>query len=124
MATKDRDYDFIVDRYSVYGLNRYRNFSTAEQGTKLKIQDMREMATCLLVKVVEVFNPALFVVGTDALYCYRLSMEALVEEGKVCVYEAKGKLDDLWFFKQMDGAYLFDQYTLLIQTGKNEYIIG
>ena len=123
MATKDRDYDFIVDRYSVYGLNRYRNFSTAEKGTKLKIQDMREMATCLLVKVVEVFNPALFVVGTDALYCYRLSMEAL-EEGIVCVYEAKGELDDLWFFKQMDGAYLFDQYTLLIQTGKNEYIIG
>jgi len=120
MATKKREYDFIVDHYSVYGLNRYRNFSTAEQGTKLNIQDMRDLAVCLLIEAVEAFNPALFVVGTDALYCYRLS----IEEGKVYICEAKGELDDLWFFKILDGKYLFDQYTLLIQTGKNEYIIG
>ena len=122
MATRDREYDFIIDRYSVYGLNRYRNFSTAEQGTKLNIHDMRAMAAYLLIEV-EAFNPALFVVGTDALYCYRLNLTKL-EEGKAAIYETQGELDDLWFFKQMDGACLFDQYTLLIQTGKEEYIIG
>lgn len=119
MATKDMEYDFTVDRYSIYGLNRYRNYATAAQDTPLVVKDMRELAANLLVEV-DAINPALFVVGTDALYCYRLS----VDDEEVILYETSSKPDDLWFFKQIDGMYLFDQYTLLIQTGKNEYIIG
>ena len=116
------EYDFTVDRYSIYGLNRYRNFSTAERDTELTIRNMSGLASEILFAV-NAANPAIFVISQDALRCYFIN-DIYEEDDLVEVCEVTGAPDDLWFFKQLDGAYLFDRYTLLIQTDKYKYIIG